>query len=159
VLERFDATNGSGAGKGKWSPLDRGTLHPLDRETLDMMEQRYGAHGAVLGPEGEVRVTRPGKRAGTSATIGYVGPGVVKMLTSSWPPFVDGKRYDLDELVDNNGDTAAEASAYRSTRLADVEPEEVDWMCPASSRASSNRVGARSRCSLSVSRTDSHTHW
>jgi AAA domain/Bifunctional DNA primase/polymerase, N-terminal len=130
ALERLNAANGQRPAAGRWRPLDRDQLDPLTRETLEVMEQRHGAHSAILGPEGEVRLTRPGKRAGTSATIGYVGPGVVKMHSSSWPPFVLGQRYTLDELLDDtipppNGDTDRRLAL---TPAADLKPRRVRWL-------------------------------
>jgi hypothetical protein len=44
-------------------------------------------------------VTRPGKVAGASASIGHIGPGIVKVFTPNWPPLQEGGVYDADDLV------------------------------------------------------------
>lgn len=45
-----------------------------------------------------MQITRPGKTAGSSASIGYLGPGAVKTWSSSWAPLRQGAVYAADEL-------------------------------------------------------------
>lgn len=42
-------------------------------------------------------LVRPGKNAGTSATLGFIGPGVLKVWSSNWPGLASGV-WDLDKL-------------------------------------------------------------
>jgi hypothetical protein len=44
-------------------------------------------------PNGEIRLTRPGKNGGTSATIGYKGKDILHVFTSNAEPFEAGKSY------------------------------------------------------------------
>jgi hypothetical protein len=82
---------------GRWSKLDRETLDPRDLAALEALEQ-LGGHGAYQA-DGYVSITRPGKVAGTSASIGHVGPGLVKVFTPNWSRLENGRVYDVDELV------------------------------------------------------------
>lgn len=80
-------------------PGDRDTptgLDPRDQAALDALIALGGTYSHR--DEHSVHVTRPGKTAGTSASIGYVAPGVVKVFTSEWPPLRANERYDADEL-------------------------------------------------------------
>lgn len=105
VLERISATNGhTPAARGRWQPLDRSTLHPADLAALEALEA-HGGHDPYIGGDGALMVVRPGKTAGGSASIGHIGPGVVKMFTSSWPPFEQDRVYEADQLIDDH-DTA-----------------------------------------------------
>jgi hypothetical protein len=98
VLDRIAGTNGSGALRGRWQPLDRTSLHPADLAALEALEAA-GGHDPYIGGDGAVMIVRPGKIAGGSASIGHIAPGVVKMFSSSWPPFKADRRYEADELV------------------------------------------------------------
>jgi putative DNA primase/helicase len=99
VAAKLNGHRGSGAGRttGRWQQLDRAALDLRDLAALEALE-RLGGHGAVLGPGGEVRITRPGKTAGTSASVGYVDPGVVKVFTDEWPPLRKDSVYAVDAL-------------------------------------------------------------
>jgi hypothetical protein len=90
------ASNGGGT-TGHWKKLDRDTLEPRDLAALEALEN-LGGHGAYLS-DGHVTVTRPGKIAGASASIGFIGPGIVKVFTPNWPPLQEGNVYDADQLV------------------------------------------------------------
>jgi hypothetical protein len=90
-------TSNGGGTTGHWKKLDRGTLDPRDLAALEALES-LGGHGAYLS-DGHVTVTRPGKIAGASASIGFIGPGIVKVFTPNWPPLQEGAVYDADQLV------------------------------------------------------------
>lgn len=101
VYERLSSgtgTNGQAPPPTHWRQLDRDELDPRDRAALEALEA-LGGHSPYLAGDGSVCVTRPGKTAGTSATIGFLGPGVVKVFTPSWPPLEAEKRYDADGLA------------------------------------------------------------
>jgi putative DNA primase/helicase len=111
VLTRLNgAANGNGARPGPWSQLDRSELHPADLEVLEVFERDFGGHSAYRGSNGTVCVVRPGKAGGNGASIGYLGPGVVKVWTSDWPPLKANRTYDVDGL----------------RRLLEPEPAEVE---------------------------------
>jgi hypothetical protein len=96
-------TSVSGGTTGHWKPLDRDQLHPADLAALEALE-RLGGHSPFVS-DGAVCVTRPGKVAGTSATVGYIAPGVVKVWTPNWPGLGENI-YDADQLTAiANGET------------------------------------------------------
>jgi len=82
-------------------------VHPADLAAIQAL-QALGGHGlyrrAVNRPDGATvtcyYVTRPGKIAGTSATVGYIAPGVVKCWTPNWPTLKEGKVYEADQLAE-----------------------------------------------------------
>ncbi len=93
------ATNGAkpgGGTTGHWQPVDEGTLNPADRAALAAL-RRLGGHGEYL-QSGSVQVTRPGKTAGGSASVGYIGPGAVKIWSANWPPLHQSAVYGADNL-------------------------------------------------------------
>src|SRR5262249_48369589 len=64
-------------------------------------------------PDGEIRLTRPGKDSDTSATIGHDGRDVFHIFTSNGPPFVQHANYNKCQvyaLLHHNGDSAAAAA-------------------------------------------------
>ncbi len=101
------------SGKGNGGVSDRGLNDVTTKLRTDGRHQdadaltvlcgsRYGGHDPYLTRAGHIEVTRPGKQAGTSATIGYVAPGVVKMMSSSWD--LNGfkfRRHDRYTLADD----------------------------------------------------------
>lgn len=89
---------GSVNGTGHWTPLDRDTLDPRDLAALEALE-RLGGHEAYAA-DGYVAVTRPGKRSGSSASIGHIGPGIVRVFSPHWPPLKEGGVYTVDDLED-----------------------------------------------------------
>ena len=90
------------------------TLHPADIKALRLLEQA-GGHDAFVGGDDTVCVLRPGKDSGSSATIGFAGPGMVRVFTSAWPPFTKNTTYDLDEIrALLNGHRPAQHDAGRS---------------------------------------------
>jgi hypothetical protein len=125
---------GSRNGRGDhWRSVDPDRLHPADRAALEALK-RLGGHGEFLSVgqhdgvcDETIRITRPGKRSGTSATIGYSSPGAVKVFTGNWAlfePNTAGPRlrgnhtYDADHLLDIA--TAVEAGDWdEAGRLAD----------------------------------------
>lgn len=87
----------TGRHTGRWSDLDRSTLDRRDLSALEALE-RLGGHGAYRA-DGYIAITRPGKIAGTSASIGHIGPGLVKVFTPNWPRLEDERVYDPDQLM------------------------------------------------------------
>jgi hypothetical protein len=98
ALQRLASSNGAG-GRGRWGTLDRTKLHPADLVALEALEG-LGGHDPFVGGSGETLITRPGKTAGSSASIGYIGPGIVRVFSSNWPPLEQNGVYDADELAD-----------------------------------------------------------
>ena len=96
VLAANGAKTGGGSTGGHWRPLDEAELVDADRTALAEL-RRLGGHGEYL-KDGCVQVTRPGKAAGSSASVGYIGPGVVKVFTPNWPPLQQGAVYEVDDL-------------------------------------------------------------
>ena len=93
VVERLGPSdNGHCAGSEASDPLNGVALVAL---------RRLGGHSERGTDKGFI-ITRPGK-AGTgtsgSATVGVVGPGVVKMFTSGWPPFEKNATYDAEQVT------------------------------------------------------------
>jgi hypothetical protein len=135
LLDRLSLSR-NGERAGHWAPLDRDALDPRDRAALEAAEA-LGGHGAYRAAEGErsyVALTRPGKAAGTSATIGYVGPGVTKVFTTDWPGLPAGV-YDADHLAlaarrrgagrGDNGDEAGDE--VELTPLSEIRMRRVRW--------------------------------
>jgi hypothetical protein len=117
LLAEIGATDGPaqrGTPSGPGSRAVPHDLDPRDRAALTALEALGGTYSHRDATS--IHVTRPGKIAGTSATIGHIGPGVVKVFTSNWRPLEAERRYDADELlqiardalqgppVDDNGD-------------------------------------------------------
>lgn len=118
-LNGHKGATGGGA-RGRWQKLDRAQLDPRDLACLKALES-LGGHGAHLGPDGDVRVTRPGKKAGTSATVGYVGPGMAKVFTNDWAPLRKDNVYSVDELEQLAGEEAAPVSTEFHREESDTE--------------------------------------
>lgn len=85
-------TRPSTAVTGRYRALDRHALHPLDRRTLELAEAA-GGHDPYLSADGSINIVRPEKAAGTSATIGYIGPGIMKFWTPNWAMDGDGSEF------------------------------------------------------------------
>lgn len=85
---------------GHWRKIERDRLGAGDRAALEALEALGGhspyhqvdAHGDEV-----LYVTRPGKTAGSSASVGHIGPGVVKVFSESWRGLPQGV-YDADQL-------------------------------------------------------------
>jgi hypothetical protein len=122
LLDRLASTNGHGGSRGRWSPLDRSKLHPSDLAALEALEA-LGGHDPYIGGDGAVLITRPDKTAGSSASIGYIGPGIVKVFTSSWPPLVQDRVYDADDLV---GPSQKTHKAHKSSTRENGSPPGAD---------------------------------
>lgn len=97
-LDRSGARGRSGPYKALTDELRAKLMQP----TLDMLDELVEHHGASNpvvfereGGEPYVQVTRKGKNAGTSASIGYSSPGSFKVFTDGWKPFDKDKVYDL----------------------------------------------------------------
>jgi hypothetical protein len=80
-----------------WRDVNRAELDPRDLAALEALEA-LGGHGAYLSG-GYIAITRPGKLTGGSASIGHIGPGLVKVFTGNWPPLIEGDVYDADHLA------------------------------------------------------------
>nr|WP_232523726.1 bifunctional DNA primase/polymerase [Nocardioides sp. MAH-18] len=87
----------TGTNAGHWRRLDLDRLDHRDRAALAEL-LRLGGHSAYQA-DGYIAITRPGRMAGLSASIGHIGPGVAKVFTPHWPPLTAGGRYSADDLV------------------------------------------------------------
>lgn len=126
LLERLGASNGSTSSGGRWQVLDRGKLHPADLAALEALEV-LGGHDPYIGGDGAVEVVRPGKRAGGSASIGHIAPGVAKMFSSDWEIPGTGVRFPIDgrfvvdtleQIVDSLGDKAGVSRLVNGAKFA-----------------------------------------
>jgi len=115
-----------GAGQSGATGTPGGRLTP-DREALlpehtlavlHWLETNHGAHNPLLmmraGDVNYVAVTRPGKRVGISATIGFADTGALHLYSSSW--VIEGVEqavtcYPLGRDTDTLGARAAVAAA------------------------------------------------
>ena len=92
VLEALTYGNGragsSGAPAGRLTPELEALLPAHTLAVLEWLRTNHGAHNAqLITREGDVNyavVTRPGKRAGISATVGFANTGAVHLYSSSW---------------------------------------------------------------------------
>lgn len=104
-------------------------LDPRDAAALEALLELGGSFSHRDNTS--LHVTRPGKTAGTSATIGHIGPGVVKVFTPNWPPLLEGRRYDADELVEMARRTDSPVSGLppeaTSLELSPLSPYMIDW--------------------------------
>ena len=144
-LTRLTSDGPQAAQSGRWRSLTDAELHPADRAALEALET-LGGHNAHLGSDGEVRVTRPGKRSGVSATVGYSAPGVAHVWSDAWPQLARGW-WSLDgagQLVPDGrdrvtglepGDTAPLAGTaplqlgtLAVRRASEVVPTRVKWL-------------------------------
>jgi len=94
---------GKAGGDGSWAPYDESRLHAATVEAVRVLVEHFGGHDPIVktGSEGcYATLTRPGKRAadGTSATVGYLAPGVVKIWSADWAGFTAGQVLDLGGL-------------------------------------------------------------
>jgi hypothetical protein len=121
-------TSNGGGTTGHWKKLDRTTLEPRDLAALEALEV-LGGHGAYLS-DGHVTVTRPGKIAGASVSIGHIGPGIVKVFTPNWPPLQEGNVYDADKLVTfaQPGTKGAGSRTVRLTSASAITMRRVQWL-------------------------------
>ena len=83
-----------------WKDYDPTQVPPLTAEAVEVFCTHLGGHHPriVAGPPVHVQITRPEKGQGTSASIGFVGPGVTKVFTSNWPGLAEGAVLNLHEL-------------------------------------------------------------
>ncbi len=74
-------------------------LDPRDVECAHILVEHFGGHSPTLLHGAVIGVMRPGKLDGsTSITIGYIAAGVAKCWSDGWPPFEQGKVYDVGQL-------------------------------------------------------------
>lgn len=71
-------------------------LDERDEHAVDLLVEHFGGHHPRIRA-GWVEVCRPGKDDGASATVGRLGPGVVKVWSSNWPGLTAAV-YSLHEL-------------------------------------------------------------
>jgi len=145
TLERLASTNGGGGGKGRWANLDRTKLHPADLVALEALEA-LGGHDPFIGGGGETLITRPGKTAGSSASIGHIGPGIVKVFTGNWPPLGLGGVYDADELLELTQNTQ---NTQNSSTRENAPPTGDETGTSEDSHSGQNRRSASSESSES----------
>ena len=115
---------------GHWKRLDRDDLEPQDLAALQALEALGGHHPYVSG-SGYTAITRPGKEAGGSASIGHIGPGIVKVYSPHWLPLVEGGVYDADQLRDLAGIDDQHGGAGRRAMLTPasmIQPRPVFWL-------------------------------
>ena len=88
----------SGGGKGRWAKLDR-IQAPPRRPRLPSRRSRPSAVTTRTSAVA-ARCSSPGpaRSLAARASIGYIGPGVVKVFTSNWPPLEQDAVYDADQL-------------------------------------------------------------
>jgi hypothetical protein len=86
----------SSSSGGEWEEVDRDALDDKTRAALKALEALGGHNAYQVGKA--VYVTRPGKDNGASASINYVGPAMVYVFTSNWPPLEQGGVYSIDQL-------------------------------------------------------------
>jgi hypothetical protein len=146
------STTGRGIGS-HWRKVDLDDLHPADRAALVAVKE-FGGHSEHLQVGGDGKetlyVTRPGKLSGTSASIGYVGPGIVKVFTSGWDGLPAGV-YDADELGQMREKKAEEATRARGIELRWVN-ELTDDMPPAPEVYVEGLIRAGEMCVLGAPR-------
>lgn len=102
-----------------WSELDRTALHPANLKALEALEA-LGGHSPFIS-DGTLRIVRPGKTSGISASIGFEGsdkPGLVKVFTSEWPGLKQDATYDADQLAEK-----VELNAMAETGVNPSEPQ------------------------------------
>jgi hypothetical protein len=92
-LQTRAATSSSSTGWTRLTPEQRAELHPATLAAVEHLET-LGGHNPIhkTAPDREpwVELTRPGKRHGTSCSIGYIAPGVIKTFTPNWPGLPEG---------------------------------------------------------------------
>jgi hypothetical protein len=71
-------------------------LDERDETTVSILCEHFGGHSVRRRGE-TIEVTRPGKEHGSSAEIGYGGPGAARFWTPNWPPFED-RWYEAREI-------------------------------------------------------------
>jgi hypothetical protein len=121
--------NGNGEQAGSWrrylpaQHADR--LHPLTTQAHGLLVERYGVapnrttFHEQAHREPWLQVTRPGKTGGTSASLGCVGPGVVKVFSSGWPG-LQARTYSLDELAGGADSDGGELAQDTDDELAEI---------------------------------------
>lgn len=108
--QRLHTSTGTGAPAERNVDLDS-IEDPADRAAIEAL-MRLGGHGLYKRPtarrDGTVvtcyYLTRPGKIAGTSVSVGFVGPGVARVFSPNWPGLSE-RAYDADELYQIAGIT------------------------------------------------------
>ena len=115
-----------------------------NREMVELLIEHAGAHTPRQQHDGTWRVLRPGKERGNSGTIGYVGPGVFRCFSSSWPPFDYEHCYNRREVLHalglpdpralhfgatNTRHDSASTARTLAAMFADP-PSEHDWLIP-----------------------------
>jgi hypothetical protein len=108
-------------------------LDERDHQAVELLLQHFDGHSPNVRAQ-TIEVTRPGKESGCSAEIGFLGPGVTKVWSSSWP----GLPEDVYEL-------------WKLRKLAGVPPRE--WNIPP------RQSGAEPTYIVSSAVRTSRQHW
>ncbi len=69
------------------APSCRADGRDQDADALQVLCRHHNGHHPFIDAKGNVYATRPDKPSGISASVGYVGPGIVKVFTDNWKPF------------------------------------------------------------------------
>ena len=145
-----ESPNGDGTTSGAkstgsgWKCYDpavhRDQLHPATVDLLDWLtDPERGDRQVDLAAvtfrtrkDGEpyLEVTRPGKEAGISATLGYVNPGTLYVFTTKWPGLQNLSAYDRWDLDHALGSVRSESShvagvtkTAKSTKSPEIGPK------------------------------------
>jgi RecA/RadA recombinase len=109
-------------------------LDERDEASVNLLLEHYHAHDPRQRG-GWIEVTRPGKNHGASASIGRLGPGVVKVWSTHWDGLPAGL-YHLSDLRRLAGIPGPKLNVPRAPsglvvkRISEVEPEVVTWVWP-----------------------------
>lgn len=111
-------------------------LDPATVEAFKILVEKHGAevrktylarrdvHDHILGTDEShyyLKLCRPGKTTGVSATLGYNSPGAFHVFTSNWPPFEINKVYDME-----SGSSGTDPRTKRTERAGRVKLIDAD---------------------------------
>lgn len=110
--------NGNTGSAGGWKRYDPAVhdqqLHPATKDILDWLTDDERGENKVdiatvtfrTRDDGEpyLELARPGKGSGISATVGFVGPGVLYVFSSNWPGLKSSTAYELHQLAGEHHD-------------------------------------------------------
>lgn len=127
IWDQLVSKTSAGGSSGAWKRYDPAThdpqLHPATVELLQWLTDPERGDNRVdpatvtfcTRTDGEpyLQVTRPGKDAGISGTIGYVGPGALYVFSSNWPGLRINTAYHLHALIGVDSGTADDGSSHQ----------------------------------------------
>ena len=100
-----------------------------DADALQVLCRHHNGHHPFIDAKGNVYATRPDKPSGISASVGYVGPGIVKVFTDNWKPFKKNERYVIgdtgDRLVNANENLTLDTTTTTTTTSTTTDTELV----------------------------------